>query len=122
MILFMSALGSIPKDLMEVAELEGASKMYQFFHIKLRYMSPTIVFVIILSLISSFKIFREIYLLIGNYPIENLYTLQHFMNNTFEKFNYQKLSTSAVLFSLVMIVIIAILLISEHFFGKDVES
>ena len=44
------------------------------------------------------------------------------MNNTFEKFNYQKLSTSAVLFSLVMIVIIAILLISEHFFGKDVES
>ncbi|MDE6834228.1 MAG: sugar ABC transporter permease [Ruminococcus sp.] len=122
MILFMSAIGGIPKDILEVAELEGASKAYQFFHIKLRYLSPTILFVLILSLISSFKIFREIYLLVGNYPIDRLYMLQHFMNNTFEKFNYQKLSTSAVLFSLVMIVIIAILLITEHFFGKDVEN
>lgn len=122
MILFMSAIGGIPKDILEVAELEGASKAYQFFHIKLRYLSPTILFVLILSLISSFKIFREIYLLVGNYPIDRLYMLQHFMNNTFEKFNYQKLSTSAVLFSLVMIVIIAILLIAEHFFGKDVEN
>lgn len=122
MILFMSAIGGIPKDILEVAELEGASKTYQFFHIKLRYLSPTILFVLILSLISSFKIFREIYLLVGNYPIDRLYMLQNFMNNTFEKFSYQKLSTSAVLFSLAMIVIIAILLISEHFFGKDVEN
>ena len=122
MILFMSAIGGIPKDILEVAELEGAGKVYQFFHIKLRYLSPTILFVLILSLISSFKIFREIYLLVGNYPIDRLYMLQHFMNNTFEKFNYQKLSTSAVLFSLVMIVVIAILLITEHFFGKDVEN
>ncbi|MDE6034381.1 MAG: sugar ABC transporter permease [Ruminococcus sp.] len=122
MILFMSAIGGIPKDILEVAELEGAGKVYQFFHIKLRYLSPTILFVLILSLISSFKIFREIYLLVGNYPIDRLYMLQHFMNNTFEKFNYQKLSTSAVLFSLVMMVIIAILLITEHFFGKDVEN
>ncbi|MBD5159237.1 MAG: sugar ABC transporter permease [Ruminococcus sp.] len=122
MILFMSAIGGIPKDILEVAELEGASKAYQFFHIKLRYLSPTILFVLILSLISSFKIFREIYLLVGNYPIDRLYMLQHFMNNTFEKFNYQKLSTSAVLFSLVMIVVIAVLLITEHFFGKDVEN
>lgn len=122
MILFMSAIGGIPKDILEVAELEGASKAYQFFHIKLRYLSPTILFVLILSLISSFKIFREIYLLVGSYPIDRLYMLQHFMNNTFEKLNYQKLSTAAVLFSLVMIVIIAVLLITEHFFGKDVEN
>ncbi|MCM1505682.1 MAG: sugar ABC transporter permease [Ruminococcus flavefaciens] len=122
MILFMSAIGGIPKDILEVAELEGASKAYQFFHIKLRYLSPTILFVLILSLISSFKIFREVYLLIGNYPFSKLYMLQNFMNNTFEDLNYQKLSTAAVLFSLVMIVVIAVLLISEHFFGKDVEN
>ena len=69
MILFMSALGGIPKDIMEVAELEGASRAYQFFHIKLRYISPTIIFVLILSLINSFKIFREVYLLTGDYPL-----------------------------------------------------
>lgn len=122
MILFISALGGIPKDILEVAELEGASRAYQFFHIKLRYLSPTILFVLILSLINSFKIFREIYLLIGDYPVDRLYMLQHFMNNTFNSLDYQKLSAAAVLFSLVMIVIIAVLLVSEHIFGKDVEN
>ena len=122
MILFMSALCSIPRDIIEVAELEGAGKIYQFFHIKLRYLSPTIIFVLILSLINSFKIFREVYLLTGEHPIAKMYMLQHFMNNTFTNVNYQKLSAAAVLFALVMIVIIAVLLISEHFFGKDVEN
>lgn len=120
MILFMSALAGIPKDIIEVAELEGASKFYQFVHIKLRYLSPTVLFVLILSLINSFKIFREVYLLTGDYP-NNMYMLQHFMNNTFKSIDYQKLSAAAVLFSLVMIVVIAILLIAENYFGKDVE-
>ncbi|MDE6520378.1 MAG: sugar ABC transporter permease [Ruminococcus sp.] len=121
MILFMSALAAIPKDIIEVAELEGASKLYQFIHIKLRYLSPTILFVLILSLINSFKIFREVYLLTGDYPYDKMYMLQHFMNNTFNSLDYQKLSAAAVVFSLVMIVIIAVLLITENIFGKDVE-
>lgn len=121
MILFMSALAGIPKDIMEVAELEGASKFYQFVHIKLRYLSPTILFVLILSLINSFKVFREVYLLTGDHPTDKVYMLQHFMNNMFNSIDYQKLSAAAVIFSLVMIVVIAILLIAENFFGKDVE-
>jgi len=121
MILFMSALAGIPKDIIEVAELEGASRFYQFVHIKLRYLSPTILFVLILSLINSFKIFREVYLLTGDYPFDRLYMLQHFMNNTFNSIDYQKLSAAAVLFSGVMIVIIAVLLITENHFGKDIE-
>lgn len=122
MILFMSALAGIPKDVIEVAELEGAGKWYQFFHIKLRYLSPTILFVFILSLINSFKIFREVYLLTGDYPYDKLYMLQHFMNNTFNSLDYQKLSAAAVIFSLVMIVIIAALMIAENKFGEDVEG
>ena len=122
MILFMSALSGIPHDIIEVADLEGASSWYKFIHIKLRYLSPTILFVLILSLINSFKIFREVYLLTGNYPYDKLYMLQHFMNNTFNSLDYQKLSAAAVLFALVMIVVIAILLIAENIFGKDVEN
>jgi multiple sugar transport system permease protein len=121
MILFMSALASIPKDVIEVAQLEGAGKWYQFIHIKLRYLSPTMLFVFILSLINSFKIFREVYLLTGDYPYDKLYMLQHFMNNTFNSLDYQKLSSAAVIFALVMIVIIAILMVLENKFGEDVE-
>ena len=122
MILFMAALSNIPKELLEVADVEGASAAHKFFHIKLRYLSPTVLFVAILSMINCFKIFREVYLLAGNYPYEGLYTLQHFMNNTFANLNYQKLSAAAVLLALVLVVLIALLFKAENIFGKDVEG
>ena len=123
MILFMAALNNIPKELLEVAEVEGASKAYQFFHIKLRYLSPTVLFVTILSIINSFKVFREIYLLSGDYPYEGLYMLQHFMNNMYNKnLDYQRLSASAIMLAIVIIALIALLFAIENYFGKDVEG
>lgn len=122
MILFMAALASIPKDILEVARLESATPLQTFFFIKIRYLSSTILFVTIMSLISSFKIFREIYLLTTDYPYDSIYMLQHFMNNKFKNLDYQTLSAAAILMSLVMIVIIGTLFIVENRFGKDVEG
>ena len=122
MILFMAGLANIPKDLLEAADVAGASESYKFFAIKLRYLSPTVLFVTILSLISSFKVFREVYLLTGDYPYESLYMLQHFMNNTFRSLDYQKLSAAAVVMAIVMVVLIALLFAAEDWFGKDVEG
>ena len=75
-----------------------------------------------MSLINSFKVFREVYLLTGDYPYDTIYLLQHFMNNKFKSLDYQALSAAAVLMSLVMIVIIGLLFIAENHFGKDVEG
>ena len=122
MILFMAALNNIPKELLEVADVEGASAAHKFFNIKLRYLSPTVLFVAILSIINSFKVFREIYLLTGNYPYDGLYMMQHFMNNTFGNLDYQKMSSAAVLMALVMVALIALLFKVEDIFGKDVEG
>ena len=122
MILFMAALSSIPKDIVEVAVLESASPFQIFWHIKLRYMSSTILFVTIMSLINSFKVFREIYLLKGDYPYDTMYMLQHFMNNTFGKLDYQKMSAAAIMMAIVMVIIIGILFLTENYFGKDVEG
>jgi multiple sugar transport system permease protein len=122
MILFMAALASIPKDILEVARLESATPLQTFFYIKIRYLSSTILFVTIMSLISSFKVFREVYLLTGDYPYDTIYMLQHFMNNKFKSLDYQTLSAAAILMSLVMVVIIGFLFLVENRFGKDVEG
>ena len=122
MILFLAALANIPRDIEEMAMLEGAGPGRIFFSIKLRYLSPTILFVTILSLINSMKIFREVYLLTGKYPYEGLYLLQHFMNNTFESLDYQKLSAAALLMALVMAAVIWLLFLADARLGKDVES
>ena len=122
MIMFMSALASVPKDIQEVAMLDGCGPAKRFFLIKLRYLASTISYVTIMSLINSFKVFREVYLLTGDYPYDSMYTLQHFMNNTFRNFDYQKLSSAAIVLSLVMIVIIAVLLWADDRLGRDIEE
>ena len=122
MILFMAALAAVPQELIEAAELDGASGPQVFFKIKLRFLAPTILFVTIMSLINSFKVFREIYLLTGDYPYDSLYMLQHFMNNTFQSLDYQKLSAAAVMMAIVMTLIIAVLFLTENWYGKDIEE
>lgn len=122
MILFLASLSSIPKDAVEVAVLEGASSLRLFFKIKLRYLSPALFFVTLMSFVNSFKVFREVYIMTGDYPYESLYLLQHFINNTFRTLDYQKMSAAAVLISIAMIIIIGVLFLAENWFGKDVEE
>ena len=122
MILFMAALSNIPRELLETAETEGAGPIRKLFYIKLRYLSPTLLFVTILSLINSFKVFREVYLLTGDYPYGDLYMLQHFMNNIFRTLDYQRLAAAAVVMTIAMVFIIATLFIAENRYGRDVEE
>ena len=118
----MAAIGNIPKDCVAVAQLDGANRWQVFIHVKLRYLSPMITFTTILSLINSFKVFREIYMLTGDYPVDGLYMLQHFMNNTFQSLDYQKLSSAAVVLCLIMIIIIGILLWADDRIGRGIEE
>ena len=122
MILFMAALAGIPKDITEAAALDGASGLQTFFRIKVPYLSSTILFVTILSVINSFKVFREVYLLTGDYPYDSLYLLQHFMNNMFKSLDYQKLSSAAILMGIVMVLIIGLLFWIDRKLGKDIEE
>jgi multiple sugar transport system permease protein len=96
-ILFLAGLQQIPKDYYETAQLEGAGRLRQFFGITLVYLTTTTFFVVIMSIINSFKVFRETYLLAGDYPHDSIYMLQHYMNNMFVSLDIQKLTAAAVL-------------------------
>ena len=122
MILFLGALGTIPKDAVEAALMDTSSSWKIFWHIKIRYLSPTLLFVVIISLINSFKSFREVYLLTGNNPYSSIYILQHYMNNMFANMDYQKLSAAALLLAIVLSGIIFGLYKAENSFGKDMEE
>jgi multiple sugar transport system permease protein len=122
MVLFLAALNNIPGEILESAMMDGAGAIKRFFKIKMHYLSPTIFFVAIMSLVNSFKIFREVYLLTGDYPYDPLYMLQHFMNNQFHKLDYSKLSAGAIIMCIVMTVIVGGLFYAEGKFDKDVEE
>ncbi|SFS56898.1 carbohydrate ABC transporter permease [Paenibacillus sp. BC26] len=121
MILFLAGLQSIPKDYYETARIEGAGRLRQLFHITLVYLTPTMVFVVLISIINSFKIFRETYLLAGNYPYDRIYMLQHYMNNMFFELDIQKLTAAATLMVGCIVVLVTGLLQAERRFRTYME-
>ena len=114
MILFLAGLSNIPKDYYEAAWMDNASAFQVFRHITLPCLLPVTVVTFIMSIINSFKIFREIFLVTGNYPHESIYTLQHFMNNMFASLNYPRLTSATSLLVLAMVMFTQFLLRLER--------
>lgn len=109
-IIISAAMENVPKQLYEAAGIDGATPMQSFFHITLPSIKPTMVFVIVISILNSFKAFREIYLLLGAYPNESVYSIQHYMNNLFAVLDINKLSVVAISTFLIIISIIALIM------------
>ncbi|WP_240548176.1 carbohydrate ABC transporter permease [Paenibacillus lignilyticus] len=105
-ILFLAGLQQIPKDYYETAELEGAGPVHKLTRITLVYLIPTMFFVVLMGLISSFRIFRETYLIAGDYPHDSIYMLQHYMNNMFLSLDIQKLTSAAALMVACLLVLV----------------
>ena len=102
MVLWLAGLSSISPDLYEAAEMDGAGRMTQFFKITLPLIRPLIFTIVVLSFLNSFKVFREAYLVAGNYPQEDMYLLQHLFNNWFTDLSVDKMAAGSVLLALVI--------------------
>jgi len=106
MVLFMAGLMQIPKDYYEAARLDGAGIFATFRHVTFVYIMPTTFLAFMMSIINSFRIFREIYLLFGPYPHQSVYMLQHFMNNQFLNANMQRLSVTSTVLSIAVVILV----------------
>lgn len=113
-IIFLSAIQAVPQPLYEYATLEGAGFLRQTFGITLPMIVPTAFLVIILEWINAFKIFKEVYFISGAYPDESVYTLQHYMNNMYNKLNYQNVTTAAYSFALIVFALFGVLFFTQR--------
>ncbi len=121
MILFLAGLQSIPRSYYESASIEGAGPLRRLYHITLVYLTPTMFFVVLISIVNSFKVFRETYLLAGDYPYDRLYMMQHYMNNMFASLDVQKLTAAAILMVGCIALLVALLLAVERRFRENLE-
>ena len=71
--------------------------------------------VVVLAILNSFKVFREAYLVAGEYPHDSIYLIQHLFNNWFRELDVNKLAAGAVINS---IVLIALILLLQKFWEK----
>jgi multiple sugar transport system permease protein len=67
-ILFVAALGSLPKDVLEAVSLDGSGPIRTFFSIKLPLISPTIFFAAVIGLINAMQIFDQPYVMTKGGP------------------------------------------------------
>lgn len=68
MLIFLAGLKSIPDELYEAAEMNGAGKIRQFFSITLPLLKPVALFIIVINSIKSFQVFVEIFVMTqGNF-------------------------------------------------------
>jgi multiple sugar transport system permease protein len=63
MVIYLAGLQGIPDELYEASALDGAGTMRKLFSITLPLLSPTIFFVLAMSIIGSFQIFAPVFLL-----------------------------------------------------------
>lgn len=97
MVLWTAGLDRIPKSQYEAAAVDGANAWQVFRAITWPGLRPTLGLTALLSLINSFKVFREAYLVAGSYPHESMYLLQHLFNNWFLDLELGRITAAAVI-------------------------
>ncbi len=109
MILWMAGLAGIPEDIYEAARVDGAGEWKCFTRITIPNLLPSLYTITVLSFLNSFKVFREAWLVAGDYPHQSMYLLQHLYNNWFRDLAFDKISAAAVVNALVVLALILVL-------------
>ena len=108
MVLWLAGLSGIPDSLYEAAKIDGAGRLASFRYVTLPALVDIGGLIAVLSLVNSFKAFREAYLIAGSYPHESIYLLWHLFQNWFLNLDTTKLYAGAVLMTLVIAVVLAL--------------
>lgn len=107
-ILWIAALDGIPAEINEAARIDGAGEWCIFIRITMPNLLSAFFTITVLSLINSFKVFREAYLVAGDYPNESIYMLQHLFNNWYRNLDVDKMAAGAVLSGIVIFVLVCL--------------
>lgn len=106
MLLFLAALQSIPVELYEAADLEGAGWWHKFRVIVLPHLKPMLLFVVILNTIKSFQVFVEVFVMTKGGPLNSTMTIVYFVyEEGLHKFNIGYGAAAANILFLIIAVI-----------------
>ena len=105
-VLWVAGLSAIPSSIYEAARVDGANEWQLFFRITLPNLKKIAATITILSLLNSFRVFREAYLVAGEYPHPSMYLLQHLFQNWYRDLSLDRLSAAAVVMTIVITLLV----------------
>lgn len=120
MVIYLAYLTTVPKDLWEAAEIDGASSIQKHLAVTVPHLLPAITFVAVMSSISAMKVFVEIYVMTQGGPLNASTTIVYYIyQRAFENLDLGYASAAGVVL-LVITLIISILNINV--FEKGSQS
>lgn len=118
-VIYSAALGAIPPEYYDAAEVEGANAFDRLRYITFPLLKPTTLYLVVIYTIAGFQIFERVYIMTGGGPVNSTMTLVQLIYRTaFADFNYGRASAIA----LVLFAIIAVFsFVQFRFFTSDNE-
>ncbi len=120
MVIYLAALQGVPRELMEAATVDGASKWKQFVHVTLPQLRPTTFFVSIMMIISCFKIYDVVAIMTEGGPGRSTKMLVTYIyDEAFVKVRYGQASAISMILLILVLTITVIQFRSEKKFAND---
>jgi multiple sugar transport system permease protein len=105
MVIFLAALQGIPRELTEAAALDGAGRVRRFVAITLPLLAPATVYVVITSLIASFQVFAQVYVMTNGGPNNSTITMVHYIYRTaFQNLDFGYASSMAMVMFVLLVI------------------
>ncbi|MBU5332756.1 sugar ABC transporter permease [Anaerocolumna aminovalerica] len=109
MMIYLSAMLSIPKDYYEAAALDGANSFKRFWKITIPMLSPTTLFLLVTTFISSMKVFQSVDILTDGGPYRSTEVIVFMIYKyAMQDFRMDRASVVAVFFFIILLIVTAL--------------
>jgi len=116
-VLFLAGLQSVPAQLYEAADIDGASTVQKFFYITIPAINPVMIMVLILSTLGGFSLFIEPYVLTGGGPMNS--TLSGVLYVYRQAFSFFRMGYAATIGFALAAIIMTVIMLQRHFFERE---
>ena len=105
MMIYLSALIGVPRDLYEASEVDGANEFYKHLNVTIPHLMPVIALVVTISSISALKVFAEIYVMTKGGPLNSSKTIVYYIyERAFENLDLAMASGASVILLIVILI------------------
>jgi len=119
MVLFLAGLKGIPRHLYDAAALDGANAWHRFWRITLPLLSPTMFFVVVISIIGAFQVFGQVYVMTQGGPGNATLVYNYYLwENAFQFF---KMGYASAMAYLLFLLILLVTLLQMRFVGRRIS-
>lgn len=120
MIIFLAGLQSIPGDLYEAAELDGAHSVAMLRHITLPALAPTMFMVSILTMAGYFQLFAEPYMMTEGGPLQSTVSVLYFMYE--QGFKWWNLGSATAVAFILFLLMFGVTMLQMRVAGRGLEE